>query len=432
MRRWVTIVVAILAVAASVSVALSIAAPPPTDHVEEGKANGSDLVELENSESAFWPYLSTRHSFRRGSAVNVVVRSDLDTTLARMQRDTDVEWNRTEPTELDADEETFSAEEIDPSDGTSVDWGDATGSERYAFITPTGDPEDGTWFSESAQVHHGDYYGHRYHIRLYEAPDEDDEWVIMQAHTEHFDWFTLRHSVHGNEQAQRHVELDFIDQPFVEEVWRKHADNDEPYDSDGWITIVEFALLLPLTLVGTVGRSGAIKRRGRAIWRNLESVDRQRLQAAADRFTLAHVLLFGAIVGLVLGVRAGGIVLENNVPALSMHGISALLYPFLALGVPIATYAIARRIDRRMDAAVVASAALSTAIILDYSAIGVATLPIEIVLHRTAVIVSLGLLAAGATERGHKDARNALPNGWLVAGAALWVGLLVAILGGWI
>jgi hypothetical protein len=108
-----------------------------------------------------------------------------------------------------------------------------------------------------------------------------------------------------------------------------------------------------------------------------------------------------------------------------MHAIAALWYPFIAVGVPVATYAFAHRLTRRMDAAVTAAGALSIAFLLDYAYLGVEVLPIDIVLQRTGVVLALGLIAAGASQRATRDRRL---NRLLVAGVVLWIGLLVATL----
>lgn len=431
MRRTVTIALTVAVIAVGVSTAMSMIAPPTTDLVAPEEDTERTVVELEGSESGFSPYLSSTDEHRKGSSVNLVARADLDTTLQRMADDG--EWNVTDEEEQEIGPEELSAEqiEIDTTGGTSIEWDEAGGSTRYAFVDDTARGNEAEFVTESAQIHYGDYYGHRYHIRMYEAPHPDDEWVIMQAHDEHFDWFTLRHAVHGNDEAQRQVELDFMGQPFVDEVWRMYVGNDEPYDNDGWMTVVEFAWIAPLFLVGAIGRQ-RVREEGYSLWRRLSSVDRRRLRAAYERFSLHHVLLFGAIVGTYFGVRVAGIMLERYVPALSMHNIAALLYPVIAVGIPLVTYLIARRMTRRMDAGVVAAVAMSAAVVLDLLALSVAVMPIGIVLQRAGVVLALGLIAIGATDRATRQASESLPNDWLVVGVTLWSALLLATLMGWI
>ena len=431
MRRTVSIALAVIVIAVGVSTAMSVIAPPTADLVAPEEDTERNMVELEGSESSFSPYLSAAEEHRKGSSINIAVRADLDTTLQIMADEGD--WNVTEEHEHDVGPEQLSAEQIriNTTGSTSMEWDEAGGSVRYAFVDDTARGNDAEFVTESAQVHFGDYYGHRYHIRMYEAPHEDDEWVIMQAHDEHFDWFTLRHAVHGNDEAQRQVERDFMQQDFVDDVWRMYVGNDEPYDNDGWMTVVELAWVLPLLAVGAIGRR-RLRDEAMVLWGRLSSVDRERIRAAYSRLTLNHLLLFGGIVGLYFGVRVSGILLERYVPALSMHAIAALLYPFIAIGIPAVTYLIARRMTRRMDAGVVAAGALSTAVILDLLALSVSVMPIGIVVQRAGIVLALGLIAIGATDRATRQANEALPNDWLVVGATLWVALLVATLMGWI
>ncbi len=431
MRRTVSIALAVIVIAVGVSTAMSLIAPPTADLVAPEEDTDRNMVELEGSESSFSPYLSAAEEHRKGSSINIAVRADLDTTLQLMAEDGD--WNVTEEHEHDVGPEELSADQIqiNTTGRTSIEWDEAGGSTRYAYVDDTARGNESGFVTESAQVHFGDYYGHRYHIRLYEAPHEDDEWVVMQAHDEHFDWFTLRHAVHGNDEAQRQVERDFMQQEFVDDVWRMYVGNDEPYDNDGWMTVVELAWVMPLLLVGVIGRQ-QVRDEGIALWRSLNSVDRQRIRAAYNRLTLNHLMLFGGIVGLYFGVRVGGILLERHVQALSMHGIAAVLYPFIAIGIPLVTYLIARRMTRRMDAGVVAAGALASAVILDLLALSVDVMPIGIVLQRAGIVLALGLIAIGATDRATRQANETLPNDWLVVGSTLWVALLAATLMGWI
>ncbi|MFC7194450.1 hypothetical protein ACFQL4_06885 [Halosimplex aquaticum] len=67
----------------------------------------------------------------------------------------------------------------------------------------------GEWIDETYQLHDGKYFASRYHLRVYESPYESDEWVAIQAHSDHWDWFRLRHTVHDTENAQDYVESEF-------------------------------------------------------------------------------------------------------------------------------------------------------------------------------------------------------------------------------
>jgi hypothetical protein len=296
----------------------------------------------------------------------------------------------------------------------------------YAHRVAPGPNESGEWVQESMQVHTGEYFGSRVHIRLYESPNESEEWVFMQAHKEHYDWFTLRHRVDSSEQAQSYVEQEFMDQPFVEEngVYRIYLDNGGPSDSDGWTTVIELAYLVPFLL--GLGQSGL----GRSVRSHLHDLDLARVDEVRERTTVRHVVLPLVIVTLLLSVRYGGIYLENNAPMLSMHAIAALLYPVMALGIPIATYLVASGIERQYDAAVIASTSLSVGIWLDYAYLGIATLPIEVVLQRIVVILALGLIAGGAARQGVREGHRRW-NDMLVGGVTLWVVVLAGTLLGY-
>ncbi|MFC6730926.1 hypothetical protein ACFQDG_19925, partial [Natronoarchaeum mannanilyticum] len=145
--------------------------------------------------------------------------------------------------------------------GTAVAWESARGATRYTYVANVA-REDGTpagyWMAESGQFHDGDYLGSRYHVRLYEPIDDEERWVAMQAHQEHWDWFGLRHSVDSNERAQQYVEADFMGQPFVDSVSREYYATSDPLDTDGWVTEIELrggAVRLPNATEGEADAS---------------------------------------------------------------------------------------------------------------------------------------------------------------------------------
>lgn len=417
MRRRVTVAATVFALAVVFGGVLVVFTTPTVQTLpaETADSEERELFRFEGDDSGVWTYLSPSQEFRKRSPVNVVVRADADTVVGALRASDEQTWNRTDDRQRHAEPTDTVPVEINLT-GTAIEWGETTGTARYAYVR---DGETGEWIRETDQLHNGDYYGHRTHIRLYESPIPDEEpWVAMQVHTEHFDWFTLRHSVDGVEEGQRQVEREFLNEPPVERVWRAHFDNDGPSDADGWATIVELFVALPAFGFGLVS--------GREIWRRrLTSVDRPRVRAIVDRVTVRHGMLFGSIVALVLGVRAAGILLEWYVPALSMHAIAALLYPFIAVGIPIVTYAFARKMTRRMDAAVTGASGLAVAFLLDYGYLGVEVLPIEIVLQRVGVVLALGLIAGGATHRATRDHHR---NRLLAGAVLLWAGLLLGTL----
>ncbi|ELZ25892.1 hypothetical protein [Natrinema limicola] len=448
-----------------------------------------DVVSFDDSESGFWEYLSPRKGFQKRSPINVIVRGDVADVEQVLVEANDGDWSEIDDSEEAAvpetyalvggnssDNETQSINETPPNDSVTAEannstlnasddpatnttddasngprsrlpefnWGEADGGTRYAYVDP-GPNESGYWTTETRQLEDGSYYGQRYHIRLYESPNEGDDWVAMQTHSEHFDWFTLRHRVHGSQAAQRKVESNFMDHPQIDvedDVRRIYLGNSNSSDADGWATVVDLAgLLVVPTLVGIRARrrrshdsAGADhvtdrlgQRTAAVLDDHLTDADGRRLAAALARLEGGHFALAFAIIALLLGVRAGGIVLEHRATFLTPHQIAAVLYPVIGLGLPTATYLIARGLTRRLDAAVVAAGSLAVAIWLDYGMLGVETLPLEVVVQRMLVVVALGLLAGGAAKRAARPSRV---NDMLLVGITMWVLVLVGTLSG--
>lgn len=418
MRRSALLVVVALVGSILLAGSLVVLDTEPTEPTVEKPSDPKPPVfHFEGQDSGIWPYLSPSQSFRKRSPINVIVRERKDNVIRALRKRTDTNWTVVPPDEGHANASDFVPEKVNLT-GTEVAWSDTVGTTRYAYVT---DGERQRWIRETEQLHDGDYYGYRTHIRLYASPDEKEPWVAMQVHTEHFDWFTLRHAVDGVEAGQRQVELEFMDATFVEDVWRVHLNNDGPSDADGWATVVEL-LTLPGVLVGALSM--------RRLWhQHLTSVDRARLRTVRDRLDPTHALLVGSVVGLVLGVRAGGILLERHLGVLTMHMIAGLLYPFLGIGIPLVTAWFAGYIDRRLDAAVTAAGGLALALFLDYSYLGIETLPIEVVLQRTSLVLVIGVIAAGAARPAGVESRR---RDVVVVGFGLWVAILSATLLQWI
>ncbi|QLG51252.1 hypothetical protein [Natrinema halophilum] len=461
------------------------ASEEPTQRKSVDPKSAPDVISFENSESGFWRYLSPRQGFQKRSPINVIVRGDVDDVERILTDEGDGDWSEINESEEEALPDTYSlfsggnttendtdatnnssrnASAPNATNGSSngtdnesssdtspiripdLDWGEADGGIRYAYIDP-GPNESGYWTTETLQLEDGDYYGQRYHIRLYESPNEDDDWVAMQTHTEHFDWFTLRHRVDGAKAAQKKVESEFMSDPRVdtqEDVKRIYLANGGPSDTDGWATVVELAgLFVVPTMIGIrAGRRGLdadsgsghsadqiSQRTPAAIDDHLTDVDRRRIAAAYARLEAGHLVLVFTILALYLGVRLGGIFLERQAEFLTPHQIAALLYPVIGIAIPVAAYLIARGLTRRLDAAVVAAASLAVAVWLDYGMLGVDTLPVDVVVQRMLVVVALGLIAGGAAKQA---TRNSKFNDMLLAGTTMWVLVLVGTLFGYL
>lgn len=418
MRRSLVVSAAVILLAALFVALLSLMAPPTTDRLTAQTSSPDQIHRLQGHESGFHPYLNRQPSFAQFSPVNVVVQGNLTEAVAALTAGGGVTWNQTNLTEQDVGTDQYSAQEVNLSEA-SVAWGQATGAHRYAYVH---DGTDGTWIREDEQLHDGDYFGHRFHARLYASPHPEEDWVAIQAHAEHFDWFTLRHAVDGSESGQRHLETDLMSSPATTHVVRSFLGNDRASDSDGWATVVELAPLAPAAMAAALPLS-------RVLERHISDHDLARLRALGDRLSIRHAVLAASIIAIVLGVRLAGLLFEHQARFLGPHTIAGVLYPVLAVGLPLATYVSAHGLERRMDAAVIASVALAAAILLDYGAIGVDVLPIDVVIHRVVVVVALGLIAGGAARRAHRQRHL---NGVLVTGLVLWTGMLALTLAGWI
>ncbi len=458
MRRSLVIAVVLVAIAFAFLGGPSLLLSPSTSDIapEEEDDELPDLVSFADSDSGFWAFMSVAETHEKRSPINVIVRGDSDQTVQALTEEGDGNWTEMDEEHADAEPETYAFLADEQHHATGTQWGDAAGTTRYAWIDPGENNGDPYWTTEDRQLDDGDYYGHRMHIRLYESPNDDDQWVAMQGHTEHFDWFTLRHRVEGVESAQLAIESEFMALPTVDnqsDVSRINIDNSGPSDADGWATLIDLraAVVAPI-MIGLAGRRGAGSRfrnksrtgtetevkagsetkttpsKDTLVDDHLTDTDRARLAAARDRLEARHLILAGTILALFLGVRVVGVALERHVSVLSMHMIAALLYPVIALGIPIATYAIAAGLERRIDAAIAASLSLSVAIWIDYGLMGVDSLPVDVVLQRMLVIIALGLIAAGAAKRATRESRF---NDMLIAGVLLWAVVLAGTLFGY-
>ncbi|MFC7155092.1 hypothetical protein ACFQPA_06435 [Halomarina halobia] len=336
-----------------------------------------EVVELRDGSDRLWPYTSKRHSFSsRTLAINLVVYADPATTRRLMTHRGDAEWQPTENETEDTDTASIANVEYDDSEDRLV-WSDARGARRYTYVeSPDG---NGAWLEERYQLHDGSYLGARDHVRAYAA--RDGGWTALQAHSEHWDWFRLRHTVSGIADAQRRVEIDFMRTLSVDRVVRVYAGNGGTADGHGWISTIEVG-----TTVAALALAGpALARRG---------LDRLRDDARASAIALGPAV---GPAGLYLAVRAVGVALETTFPGTSPKVFAGLLYPVIAVGIP-ASAALLARPHRPIRAFALVATGLGVAFVLDYAALGVAVLPIRAILHRAAVLVSAGMVAAvGAT-----------------------------------
>ena len=363
-----------------------------------GGPSEPNIVQPGENGSELWPYTARGTSYsQRTLGINVVVIGDTENTHQAMVERSEMEWRDPDDPEAGSDETQNRSNPDREQLGESIDWGRARGAVRYTQVIVEGQRR---WIDESYQLHSGNYLGQRMHVRAYEDPK--GEWTAMQAHTEHWDWFRLRHTVTGISDAQRDVERDFMDAPFVEEVSRKPYENGSA-DSEGWVTVIRlWAFLfagLGLTLSGRSERA----------FRTAEHlVQRHRRE----------VTLGATLFALYLGVRAAGIGLETALPWVNPKIIAAPLYVALVVGLPGLAYHFGRGTNR-VWAFTHAVGALGTAFIVDFAVMGVSVVPMPFVLHRVAVLSSIGLIAVGSTFLDEDDDR--MP---LVIGLVGWIAAL--------
>lgn len=374
------------------------------------------LVEPGGDETTkLWPYTSRAQAYEtRTLGLNIVMFGDANDVRWLLQEQSDIDWQDHEVHEGDADAATYSLDTLnitfdpDADDlGETIRWDEAEGSTRYTYFEVDG---EGQWVDESYQLHAGTYLGHRMHIRAYDDPQ--GEWTAIQVHDEHWDWFRLRHTVTGISDSQREIERDFMGSPFVDELVRMPFEN-ETADSDGWVTGIYLAgAVLPLIGVALVGR-------GRNAQRDARRFVRRRRRELA---------LGAALFGLYTAIRHAGIAGELLFPGVSPKVVAAPLYLALVFGTPAIAYVLGRESDATWTFTF-AALGLGAAFVVDFVAMGVAVVPIRVLLHRTAVVVAIGLIALGAAHASSEGDRWSKP---FFVGSAGWVMVLAAPLLGYV
>jgi hypothetical protein len=358
------------------SALLGPAAPP-----SEGAPPADRLIQPDGTGSHLWPYTSRSRSVGgRTLALNVLVHADAATVRQALVNRSGTDWDRIEG---------------DAAVGKPA-WRSARGAARYTYVAPEAGA-DGRWIRSAYQLGTGTYLGRRTHVRAYPGRAGSGDWTAFQAHTEYWDWFRLRHTVTGVDAGAQAVERDLRDERFVGEISRVYHGLDGG-GSDGWLTVVRFA---PAALLAAAALPLA---RGRGRWRVVDAV------------------LPGAIVGIVLGVRAAGIAAEGLFPGVTPKAFAALLYPVLAVGPPLLVLGLARDRPPARTAAL-AAAALGAAVVLDLQGLGVRSVPISLALHRTALVGALGLVAFGVA-RGERRVIVPSALAWVLTLAAPLVGIV--------
>lgn len=181
------------------------------------------------------------------------------------------------------------------------------------------------------------------------------------------------------------------------------------------MTIIEF--VGAVSAVGVLGLLSTVRRRVRRRG--------GRLLGPVGLSRLREALLATTVVGLYVGVRGAGVALERQMGTVNPQLFAGLLYPVLAVGLPLAVHVVARPLELD-DAFLVTAGALGAAVLIDFALIGVVDIPRAIILHRVLLALALGLIGAAGALSARGGARV---NELLVYGVSGWVvGLLVTLL----
>jgi len=328
-----------------------------------------------------WPYTSRSKAFEgRTLVVTTVVNEDPRTVRALLERRTGSDWEQ---------ESGGNASSAIGETAADYSWSRAHGAMRYSYAERDG---DGQWLPQRYQLHTGTYLGTRHHVRAY-APTADTEWTALQAHTEYWDWFRLRHTVTDVRGTGEMVAAEFRSRDGVT-VDRHHRTDGGPLSRG----IVVVGTVAPL-LVGFTTTSR---------WHRLAT----RLPTDASPRALAP---FALALGTPLAVRVSGIAAETFVAGVTPKLFVAALYPCLVIGLPMAVARSSADLQPRV-AAVGAAVGIATAFAVDFALLGIVP-PDRLVGHRSVLVAALGLLAASGG-----DYRSA-PG---VAGLSLWLSGIAA------
>lgn len=372
--------------------------------VEDEREPSLRLVPLDDGERHLWLYTSRGYSFESATlAVNVLAYGGPDRVRAEFLEG-DGAWNETsaEQQEVAPDEDAGAVTAAD------VEWEIADGANRYVFVQGL---KLSVWLGESYQVHDGTYLGSRHHVRAYTAPEGGADWTAMQAHHEHWDWFMGRHVVTSTDESQSYVEREFADGPSSPDIRRVPVGAPDGPGFDMWLTVVDFGS--PATQSAAAALAvvlGAVRARAE----DVGAAVREHYPAADAR----AVLLGLGLVGLLAAVRLAGIALEEW-SAVPPKTFAFALYPALFVGLPAVAYVLARQIDRPRAFAG-ATVGFVAGVLWDYSYLGVTHVPLDVLVHRGALAVALGLIAVGSScvEREADDGPDHVRAGvllWLVA-----------------
>jgi len=406
-RRRALVAVAVLGLATGAVFVHSVAFS--TRSVEPASARTPSDVKLvtvtPESDATLWPFTSRRQRFETLTLpINVVVAGNASHVRSVLVDPGGAERRRR-----------------GAPDGR---WRPARGATRYTYVHGSS-PRTRGWLDETFQLQDGDYFGTRYHVRAYEGGTGDTRWTALQVHHEHWDWFRLRHTVGSTARGQRYVEQQFYGRPAVASVERRRFANGGPIDADGWSTVVSLTDASSAG-AGALGVLALVALVGIGIGRRGDDDDDDGLLDSLRRFVDGHApprRQVGLAVPLLLfpaGVRAASLTAERLLPALPPKPIAATGYALLAVGLPACTVVASRGLRPGVSAPL-AGVSVALGFLLDYVALDVTVIPIAVVGHRFALVLVLGLVAAGGARWPTDDVGRHL----LGVGSALWVGCLL-------
>jgi len=334
------------------------------------------LVSPDGGDSYVWPYTSRSRSVSgRTLALNVVVLGDSERIQQVLVNRSDGDWNTTNPN---------TTVRISP-------WRPTHGSVRYTYVS-SGRNASGRWIPADYQLHVGTYFGQRTHLRAYSS--RSGNWTAIQAHTEYWDWFRVRHTVTGVPSGARFLEADLRDEPVVTNVTRTYHGH-RGGGSIGWWTVI--GLTPALVIAGSSIRE-------------------------SGEWILGDIALPGGLLGIVLGVRGWGLAAEAVFPSVTPKLFVAIGYPILATAPPALVAVLsADRPAKRVG--VLTALGFGTALGFDLAFVGVQQIPTQLAYHRVALTSALVVIAVGSA-RGRRRLVGVGVVAWLALLAAPLLGLV--------
>lgn len=417
-RRSIPVAVGLVLALALVALGPGVVQPERPQPAERTAETVKTVQPADDGTARLWPYTSRGRQFSSATLpINVVVQDDAGTTrrvLASTER-----WNASSP----------QGEGV-VVNGTGVGWSRTVGADRFTYVeTDTG----GTWTTATYQLHDGTYLGSRTHLRLYEGGDPGHRWTAIQGHTEYWDWFRLRHTVGSVSEAQYAVEHDLYGTGLIADISRERYGNGGALDADGWVTEVELVewMVRPAGSGGSPGAPGrnpdstatAALLAPFVLGVGLAVADLTPFQGGVGRpLTQSRVSRFHVALGLVTvlalpAVRLAGIALDGALPGISPKLVAAPLYLTLAVALPAAVGVLGGRIAAD-DGFIVAFVGTGAGFVLDYTIVGVPSVPVAILVQRGVLLLALGLIAAGGTRWASDPLRR---NRYRIPGVVLWV-----------